>query len=258
VRSALDSGIDDPLARAILLMVGAREARVPDFSLAVEAAREGDDRVLAAGLTAMQLFYESQFFVDFEPEWFDRARATLEEFATDPDHTIQAIARDAQGNLHFAAQRFEEAAAAFEASTERSTTWIGQQNIYVIGDCWLEASRFSDALTSYVRAARQAYVRRDTSTLSFQIEGAAASLAGLGQPEEAFRTLGLADTITPTERPLRDSYPAWSGVVASHLDPARAVIGGAAADAAYAEGHALPRDGAIEAFFAIQVEAAVA
>ena len=26
VRSALDSGIDDPLARAILLMVGAREA----------------------------------------------------------------------------------------------------------------------------------------------------------------------------------------------------------------------------------------
>jgi hypothetical protein len=69
--------------------------------------------------------------------------------------------------------RFEDAAATFEASTERSTTWIGQQNIYVVGDCWLEAGRFTDALASYVRAARQAYVRRDTSTLSFQIEGAA-------------------------------------------------------------------------------------
>ena len=159
----------------------------------------------------MQLFYESQFFVDFEPEWFERARATLEEFATDPDPTIQAIARDAEGTLHYAARRFEEAAAAFEASAERSTTWIGQQNIYLVGDCWLEAGRFSDALTSYVRAARHAYVRRDISTLSFQIEGAAASLAGLGRCEEAFRTLGLADTITPTERPLRDSYPAWSG-----------------------------------------------
>jgi hypothetical protein len=85
VRSALDSGIDDPLARAILLMVGARERRVPDFSPAVEAAHEGGDRLLAAGLTVMQLFYESQFFVDFEPEWFERARATLDEFATDPD-----------------------------------------------------------------------------------------------------------------------------------------------------------------------------
>jgi hypothetical protein len=83
-------------------------------------------------------------------------------------------------------------------------------------------------------------------------------LAGLGRREEAFRTLGLADTITPTERPLRDSYPAWSGVVAAQLDPARAAIGDAAADAAYAEGRALPRDRAIEAFFAIQVEATVA
>ena len=123
----------------------------------------------------------------------------------------------------------------------------------MVGDCWLEAGRFSDAWTSYVRAARHAYVRRDISTLSFQIEGAAASLAGLERREEAFRTLGLADTITPTERPLRDLYPAWSGEVAAHLDPARAAIGDAAADAAYAEGHALPRDRAIEAFFAIQV-----
>src|SRR5206468_1658053 len=200
----------------------------------------------------------SQFFVDLEPEWLEQARATLEEFATDPDPTIQAIGRDAEGSLHFAARCFEEAAAAFEASTERSTTWIGQQNIYVVGDCWLEAGRFSDALASYIRAARRAYVRRDTSTLSFQIEGAAASLAGLGRSEEAFRTLGLADTITPTERPLRDLYPAWSDEVAAHLDPARAAIGDAAADAAYAEGRALPRDRAIEAFFAIQVEAAVA
>ena len=239
-------------------MVGAREERVPDFSLAVAAARAGGDRVLAAGLTAMQLFYESQFFVDFEPEWFERARATLEEFATDPDPTIQAIARDAEGALHYAARRFEEAAAAFEASAERSTTWIGQQDIYLVGDCWLEAGRFSDALTSYVRAARHAYVRRDISTLSFQVEGAAASLAGLGRREEAFRTLGLADTITPTEGPLRDSYPAWSGVVAAQLDPARAAIGDAAADAAYAEGRGLPRDRAIEAFFTVQVEAAVA
>ena len=110
-------------------------------------------------------------------------------------------------------------------------------------------------MTSYVRAARHAYVRRDISTLSFQIEGAAASLAGLGRREEAFRTLGLADTITPTERPLRDSYPAWSREVATHLDPARAAIGDAAADAA--EGRALPRDRAIEAFFAIQVKAAI-
>ena len=48
-------------------------------------------------------------------------------------------------------RRFEEAAAAFEAATERSTTWVGQQSIYLVGDCWLEAGRFSDALTSYVR-----------------------------------------------------------------------------------------------------------
>jgi hypothetical protein len=130
--------------------------------------------------------------------------------------------------------------------------------LYLVGDCWLEAARFSDALAQYVRAARHAYVFREISTLSFQIEGAAASLAGLGRCEEAFRTLGLADTITPTEQPLRDSYPAWSGVVAAHLDPARSAIGDAAADAAYAQGHALPRDAAIEAFFATQVEAAAA
>ena len=160
--------------------------------------------------------------------------------------------------MHYAARRFEEAAASFEASAERSTTWVGQQAIYVVGDCWLEAGRFSDSLTSYVRAARHAYVSRDISTLSFQIEGAAASLAGLERREEAFRTLGLADTITPTEQPLRDLYLAWGAEVAAHLDPARAAIGDAAADAAYAEGHALPRDRAIEAFFAIQVEAAVA
>ena len=258
VRSALDSGIDDPLARAILLMVRAREARVPDFSLAVEASREAGDRILAAGLAAMQLFYESEFFVDFEPEWFERGRATLEELATDPDPTIQAIARDAEGTLHMAAARFEEAASTFEAATERSTTWIGQHNVYLVGDCWLEAGRFSNALTSYLRAARHAYVRREISTLSFQIEGAAASLAGLGRREEAFRTLGLADTITPTERPLRDFYPVWSGAVAAHLDPARSAIGDAAADAAYAEGRALPRNRAIEAFFALPVEATVA
>jgi tetratricopeptide (TPR) repeat protein len=189
----------------------------------------------------MQLIYESQFFVDFEPEWFERARVTLQELATDPDPTLQAIARDAEGALHYAARRFKEAAAAFEASVERSTTWIGQQGIYVVGDSWLEAGRFSNALTSYVRAARHAYVRREISTLSFQIEGAAASLAGLGRREEAFRSLGLADTITPTERPLRDSYSAWSGVVAAQLDPARAAIGDADDDAGYAEGRALPR-----------------
>ena len=42
------------------------------------------------------------------------------------------------------------------------------------------------------------------------------------------------------------------------LDPARAAIGDAAADAAYTDGNALPRDRAIEAFFAIQTSAAVA
>ena len=83
-------------------------------------------------------------------------------------------------------------------------------------------------------------------------------MAGLGRCREALRTLGLADTITPTERPLRDLYPAWSGEVAAHLDPARAAIGDAAADAAYAEGRAMPRERAIEAFFGIRAEAAVA
>ena len=160
--------------------------------------------------------------------------------------------------MHFAAGRFEEAAAAFDAATERSTTWIGQQNIYVVGDCWLEAGRFSDALTSYNGAARHPHLGRDNTTQSVQIEGAAAALAGFGRCEEAFRALGLADTITPTERPLRELYPAWSGEVAAHLDPARAAIGDAAADAAYAEGRALRRDRAIEAFFAIQVEVTVA
>ena len=259
VRRALDSGIGDPLARAILLMVDARDVGgVPDFSLAVEAAREGDDQLLAAGLTAMQLFYESQFLDDLEPEWFERAHLTLEEFATDPDPTIQAIARDTEGSVHYAAGRFEEAAAAFEASIERSTSWVGQQAIYLVGDCWLEAGRFSDALTDYVRAARHAYLRRQVSTLSFQIEGAAASLAGLERCEEAFRTLGLADTITPTDRPLRDLWPVWGAVVDAHVGPARTAIGDAAAEAAHAEGHALPRDKAIEAFFAIPVEAPVA
>ncbi|MGC1815805.1 MAG: hypothetical protein WA696_16840, partial [Solirubrobacterales bacterium] len=42
------------------------------------------------------------------------------------------------------------------------------------------------------------------------------------------------------------------------LDPARAAIGDAAADAAYTDGNAVPRDRAIEAFFAIQTSAAVA
>ena len=259
VRRALDSGIGDPLVRAILLMVDARDVGgVPDFSLAVEAAREGDDQLLAAGLTAMQLFYESQFLDDLEPEWFERAHLTLEEFATDPDPKIQAIARDTEGSVHYAAGRFEEAAAAFEASIERSTSWVGQQAIYLVGDCWLEAGRFSDALTDYVRAARHAYLRRQVSTLSFQIEGAAASLAGLERCEEAFRTLGLADTITPTDRPLRDLWPVWGAVVDAHVGPARTAIGDAAAEAAHAEGHALPRDKAIEAFFAIPVEAPVA
>ena len=55
-----------------------------------------------------------------------------------------------------------------------------------------------------------------------------------------------------------EGFGAWGAEVAAHLDPARAAIGDAAADAAYEEGHSLPRDRAIEAFFAIQVEAAVA
>ena len=182
----------------------------------------------------MQLFYESQFLVDFEPEWFDGARATLEEFATDPDPTIQAIARDAEGQPALCGGRFEEAAVSFEASTERSTTWVGQQDIYVVGDCWLEAGRFSDSSTSYCRGARQAYMRRDISTLSFQIEGAAASLPGSERREEAFRTLGLADTITPTRSgPCGTLITAWGSEVAAHLDPARAAIGDGAADAAY-------------------------
>jgi tetratricopeptide (TPR) repeat protein len=260
LQRALEPGIDDPLVRAILLTAVARPdaTSVPDFSPATEAAREGGDRVLAAGLTAMQLFYEAQFLDPVEPEWLERARVTIDEFVADPDPMIQAIGRDAEGHRDYAARNFEEAAVALERSSDRATTYAGQIGIYLVGDCWLEAGRFSEALTSYIRAARDAHVHRAISSLSFQIEGAAASLGGLGRSEEAFRTLGLADTITPTEQTLRELNPGWGRVVAAHLEPARAAIGPAAADAAYAEGRALPRDKAIEAFFAIGVEAAVA
>jgi predicted ATPase/class 3 adenylate cyclase len=260
LRRAVEPGVDDPLVRAVLLTALARPdaTEVPDFSPAAEAAREGGDRVLAAGLTAIQLFYEAQFLDPIEPEWLERARVTIDEFVADPDPMIQAIGRDAEGHRDYAARHFEEAAVALQSSAERATTYAGQIGIYLIGDCWLEAGRFSEALTSYVAAARDAHVHRAISSLGFQIEGAAASLAGLGRSEEAFLTLGLADTITPTDRPLRELNPGWGVVVAAHLEPARTAIGDPAADAAYAQGRALSRDKAIETFFAIGAEAGVA
>ena len=62
------------------------------------------------------------------------------------------------------------------------------------------------------------------------------------------------DTITPTERPYGICIPPGAGRSPRTGSDA---IGDAAADAAYAEGRALPRDRAIEAFFAIQIEAAI-
>jgi predicted ATPase len=260
LRRAIDSGVDDPLVRALLLTALARPDAnsLPDFSPAAEAARAGGDRLLAAGLIALQLFYEAQFSVPIGPEWLDRARVTIEELSADPDPKIQAMGRDAEGHWLYAAGHFQEAAAALEESTERADSYAGQVGIYLIGDCWLEAGRFSEALRSYMRAARDARVHRAISSLGFQIEGTAASLGGLGRFEDAFRTLGLADTITPTDRPLRDLNPRWGEIVAAHVEPGRAKIGDAAADAAYAEGRALSRDKAIETFFAIEADAAIA
>jgi predicted ATPase/class 3 adenylate cyclase len=256
---ALDSGIEDPLVRAVLLFALASAddpGAQPDFSQAIKAAHEGGDRVLAAGLTSVEILYEAQWFTEFGPEWLEQTRATLDEFATDSDPAIQALGRETDGFWYYAAGRYEEAAAAIDQSAE-PTTWPGQVGLYILGDSWLEVGRFVDAWSSYVRAARHALLHRNLTTLTFQIEGAAAALAGLGRYEEAVRTLGFADTINPTERPLREVYPSWGRAVAAQTDPARAAIGDKAADAAYAEGRALPRNKAIEAFFAIPVDAAV-
>ena len=71
---------------------------------------------------------------------------------------------------------------------EGSTALLERLGDVLVGDCWLEIGRFSDAFTSYVRAARHAYVRRETKvTLSRRLPRAALAITGLERPRQNAR-----------------------------------------------------------------------
>ena len=246
---AIAADLPDPLVRAVLHGVVATMAfwhhgtDVIDLSAALTAAAEAGDRTLGASIIASQVCFLAQWSLD--DAWHEQTAATIRGFAEDPDPDIRGLAREMEGHAHFAAGRFEAAAIAFEAADP--TTRIGSVGLYMAGDAWLGANLHEAALVAYGRGASAARDRGALSDLTFQAEGVAAALAGIGQHEAAHRALGAADVINPRQGPLRDEIPSWGEEVKRLMDPARAALGDRLAEAAYAEGRRLRLDAAIDA-----------
>jgi hypothetical protein len=138
-----------------------------------------------------------------------------------------------EGHFDMAADVFAATLGAGRAS------WAIETAIYMLGDCHLYAGRPQEALVAYARGAADARERSARIVVAFQGEGIAAALTDLGRPEEALQALGASDRITGELARPRDVNHGWRAVMAPRIAAARAALGDATADTAYARGMAL-------------------
>jgi hypothetical protein len=159
------------------------------------------------------------------------------DLAASPVAGLRNLASDLEGFLFLAQGRWEEAAAAFEATDGGSgTTWVAEAALSCLGDCQLLAGRPQAALSGYARGLKRAAGLAQRGNMGFQADGVAAALADLGRYADALEALGASDVLTPEGYRPRDLNPDWSRILTPRIEAARAALGPRRADAAYERG----------------------
>ncbi len=215
----------------------AREARGTVLDVALDADTEGD-RIFAGWLHGTCAVLDALYRPD--PAWQARAQAVAAELRSSPDADVRDLAAIVDAHLLLLQDRFDEAAAAFEAAIrDGGGTWATKTCVFMVGDCHLFAGRPQAALQAYARGAADARDDGARDDLAFQGEGIVAALTDLGRHEEALEMLGACDTLTGQGVRPREHNPFWGGVMAPRIASTRAALGEQDADAAYARGSAL-------------------
>jgi predicted ATPase/class 3 adenylate cyclase len=127
-----------------------------------------------------------------------------------------------------------------------ASDWAGElAALALLAGCALIRGDFASAEQRYARAAMFAWEHGDRRECATQMQGLAIAVSGRGDYERALRIFG-ATLAERGRRGLEWNLPFWMRLLDEHLGRARAALGPAAADAAEAEGHALPFERAVE------------
>jgi hypothetical protein len=216
---------------------------------AIEIWREvGDEREIALAL-------EGSGWADFLAGEDERAYATFEEYmrlerATGDIHRIHR-AVVAVGQLAVALDRVEQAracAAEILAYTRVHPNTRGEQlAFHYMADCALIEQNFTESLKFYRESLRRAIILDDHVETGFEVQGAAMSVAGLGQAETALRlAAGVAAEFARVGAAVRIRF--WDALLERHIGAARAQLGDRA-EAVWNEGLQLSFDEVIQLAF---------
>ncbi len=165
------------------------------------------------------------------------------DLAASPVAGLRNLASDLEGFLFLAQERWDEAAAAFEATVAGGgTTWVAEAALFVLGDCQLLAGRPHAALSGYTRGLKRAAALAQRGNMGFQADGIAAALADLGRYEDALEALGASDVLAPEGYRPRDRHPHWPRILTPRIEAARGALGPKRAEAAYTRGATISTD----------------
>jgi LuxR family transcriptional regulator, maltose regulon positive regulatory protein len=170
-----------------------------------------DDPVIAIGLAtgAMALLWLGRF--DRADGWLERARCVLH-----PGHEpgTELILHDAQGLLHLAQGRLEEALVSFRAAERMQTLLAGKHAFAIRTRARLVQTQARIGELHAARAALASLGTEERDTALIHVATAVVNLAE-GEPGQA------VDVLTPvTERGLRVPPPPWTSIEALLVEAA--------------------------------------
>jgi hypothetical protein len=115
---------------------------------------------------------------------------------------------------------------------------------HYLADCALIEGNCDESLALYRQSLLLAQTLGDRLEISFEVQGVAMSLAGLGDPELALRLAASAKA--EWERIGVDIHiKFWDALIERYLGGARNILGFEAADHIYEEGRLIPFDSAV-------------
>jgi len=152
------------------------------------------------------------------------------------------------GDIPAARPMAEEIVAFSRARSDRRNEHFG---LHYLADCELMEGRFEESFARYRVSLALIHTIGDRLETSFEVQGVAMSLAGLGRPAEALRLAAAA--VAEQERIGTDVHMRfWDALLERHLGAARRSLAAEAAGRAEAEGRMLPFESAVAQALAVE------